>query len=90
MVLAKTFAGFSEDPTTKTGCVAVRQDRLIAHGTNGLPVGIALNEYRKKDRDTRLRLTLDGEAALLANAARDGICLAGATVYCWNLKPASR
>ena len=85
MALARVFAGHSADPTTKVGCIAVRQDRLIAHACNGLPRGIHPSELRRKDRDERLRLTIDAETALIARAARDGICLAGTTIYSWPL-----
>ena len=80
---ARMFAGWSKDPSTKVGAVAVRDRRILVQGYNGLPSGLTDSDTRLKNRDTRLSMTVHAEMNCIAFAARIGVCLAGATMYIW-------
>ncbi len=86
---AQLVASWSKDPSTKVGAIAVRDRRMLAQGFNGLPVGITDSDTRLNDRDTRLQMTIHAEMNCVAFAARNGVCLAGATMYIWPLMTCS-
>jgi dCMP deaminase len=83
--LARQIAGFSKDPSTKVGAVAVRERRILATGYNGLPQHVADSPERLDRREVRLAMTVHAEANLIAHAARHGACLAGSSIYIWPL-----
>lgn len=85
--LAKHISGWSLDPSTKVGAVAVKDRRVLATGYNGLPRGIADLPGRINDRDEKYLRTVHAEANIVAQAARFGIDLFGATVYVWPFLP---
>jgi dCMP deaminase len=89
LVLASHIAGWSKDPSTKVGAVAVRDRRILATGYNGLPSGVTDSDSRLKDRDTRLALTTHAEQNCVAYAARNGVCLTGSTMYVFPLMTCS-
>tara|TARA_Y100001970_G_scaffold280886_1_gene390618 strand:- start:3783 stop:4280 length:498 start_codon:yes stop_codon:yes gene_type:complete len=89
LVIASNIAGWSKDPSTKVGAVAVRDRRILAQGFNGLPVGITDTDARLKNRDTRLSMTVHAEMNCVAFAAKSGVCLAGSTMYIWPLMTCS-
>ncbi|MBG46157.1 MAG: CMP deaminase [Euryarchaeota archaeon] len=90
LVAARMFAGWSKDPSTKVGAVAVRDRRILCQGYNGLPQGITDSDARLKNRDTRLSMTVHAEMNCISYAARNGVCLAGATMYVWPLMTCSQ
>ena len=90
LVLASNIAGWSKDPSTKVGAIAVRDKRILAQGFNGLPVGITDSDTRLNDRELRLSMTVHAEMNCVAFAARNGVCLAGATMYVWPLMTCSQ
>ena len=90
LVLASHIAGWSKDPSTKVGAVAVRDRRILAQGFNGLPVGITDTNARLTDRDTRLSMTVHAEMNCVAFAAKSGVSLTGATMYVWPLMTCSQ
>ena len=87
---ARMFAGWSKDPSTKVGAVAVRDRRILVEGYNGLPRGLTDSDSRLKNRETRLAMTVHAEMNCVAFAARNGVCLAGATMYVWPLMTCSQ
>lgn len=89
LALARQIAGFSKDPSTQVGALAVRERRILATGYNGFPAGVRDSEDRLQDRERRLAMTVHAEQNLIAYAARHGVCLAGCTVYVWPLTPCS-
>lgn len=89
LYVASVFAGFSKDPSTKVGAVAVRDRRILATGYNGFPQGVRDTPDRLRNRDTRLAMTIHAEMNLVAFAARNGVCLAGAEVFVWPLMTCS-
>jgi dCMP deaminase len=87
--LAKHISDWSKDPSTKVGAVAVRDRRVLATGYNGFPRGIADLPGRLLDRKQKLLRTVHAEANIIAQCARYGISLEGATVYIWPFLPCS-
>ncbi len=79
--MASLVSTWSRDPSTQVGAVAVRDRRILATGYNGLPAGVADTPERLDNRELKLLLTSHAETNLLTYAARDGVSLAGSTVY---------
>ena len=90
LVIASHVAGWSKDPSTKVGAVAVRNRRILATGYNGLPAGVDDTDSRLANRETRLKMTTHAEMNCVAYAARSGVCLTGATMYVWPLMTCSQ
>lgn len=90
LVIASHVAGWSKDPSTKVGALAVRDRRILATGFNGFPVGVNDSETRLSNRELRLSMTTHAEMNCIAYAARNGVCLAGATMYVWPLMTCSQ
>jgi dCMP deaminase len=88
--LARTIAGWSKDPSTKVGALAVRERRILASGYNGIPMHVNDDVTRLSNRDLRLQMTVHAEANLVCYAARHGVCLNGATAYVWPLMTCSQ
>lgn len=76
---AQHYATQSKDPSTKVGCVIVRQNRTLASaGVNGFPRGIADLPHRLNDRELKNSLVIHAELNALHSALED---LTGATLY---------
>lgn len=90
LVIASHIAGWSKDPSTKVGALAVRNRRILATGYNGLPAHVADSQERLQDRNMRLQMTVHAEANCIAYAARHGVSLAGSTFYVWPLMTCSQ
>lgn len=88
--LARLIAGWSKDPSTKVGAVAVRERRILASGYNGLPVHVGDDPSRLENRELRLAMIVHAEANVIAYAARHGVCLQGAAVYVFPLMTCSQ
>lgn len=88
MDLAKHIAGWSRDPSTKVGAVAVdSRKRLVASGFNGLSRRVEDSQERLHNRTTRYSLTVHAEINMLISAERS---LRGCTVYLWPMPPCSQ
>jgi dCMP deaminase len=79
--IAKDVANHSKDPSTKVGCVLVRDRQIISFGYNGFPRGIADTEQRLNDRPTKYQHVVHAEANAFLNAARKGVSTLGTTAY---------
>lgn len=80
--LAKTISGWSKDPSTKVGAVAVgSKGQILAQGYNGFPRGIADTTERLTNRDAKYKLVVHGEMNCIYNAALNGTSLDGADMY---------
>lgn len=90
LVIASHIAGWSKDPSTKVGALAIRHRRILATGYNGLPTHVADLDERLQNRELRLRMTVHAEANCIAYAARHGVSLAGASFYVWPLMTCSQ
>lgn len=78
---ARDVASWSKDPSTKVGCVAVKNRRPVAQGYNGFPEGVRDTRKRLKDRELKYKLTVHAEQNAVYNAAKEGVSLAGATLF---------
>ena len=87
--LAKHVSDWSRDPSTKVGAVAVKDRRVLATAFNGLPRGVADLPGRLNNREEKYLRTVHAEANIVAQAARFGIDLFGASVYVWPFLPCS-
>ena len=83
--VAKTYAGFSKDPSTKTGAVIVDQNRrIVAAGFNGIPAKIEDTDERLNNREVKYKLILHAEINAILNSTQD---LTGCTVFVYPLPP---
>lgn len=82
MRLALAVASRSKDPSTQVGAVIVGQENdILATGYNGFAPGVRETEERW-ERPTKYPLVIHAEMNAIARAARRGVALAGATLYC--------
>tara|TARA_R110000803_G_scaffold53449_2_gene109699 strand:+ start:2489 stop:2947 length:459 start_codon:yes stop_codon:yes gene_type:complete len=84
--LAQQVAGWSKDPSTRVGAIAVNSiGSVVAQGYNGFPRGIEDTELRYNDRELKYRYVVHAEMNCIFNAAWNGSSLDGCTLYVWPL-----
>lgn len=84
--LAKHIAGWSKDPSTKCGAVAVgRHGQILSQGYNGFPRGVADTSNRLHDRSQKYKFTIHAEMNCIFNASLTGVSLDGASLYVYGL-----
>jgi dCMP deaminase len=81
--LAEMVASWSKDPSTKVGCVLVKNRKVVATGFNGFPPGI-VDDERLHDRGTKYELIIHAEQNAILQAGRDAY---GSTAYIHPLPP---
>lgn len=82
MSLAREIAGWSKDPATKVGCLAVGGGRrFLSAGYNGFPRGVADSAAGRYDRPVKYLFTEHAERNAIYNAARNGVDLYNSTMY---------
>ena len=87
---ADAAASLSKDPSTKVGAVVVNDDGVILSvGWNGFPRGVDDDPTRYADRPTKHALVSHAEQNAIAQAARTGHPLKGATIILSGLYPCS-
>jgi dCMP deaminase len=87
--LAHEVSTWSIDPSTKVGCVLVKNKRVISTGYNGFPKNISDSFDRLMDREQKYEITVHAEVNAVTTAALHGVSTDGATAYVtWN--PCSR
>ena len=79
--LAKLISTWSKDPSTKTGCVIVSNNRVISVGFNGFPDKVEDAPHHYEDRNRKLMLIEHCERNSIYSAARNGVKLVGSTMY---------
>ena len=80
--LAEEVAGWSKDPSTKIGAIAVgAKGQVLSQGYNGFPRGIDDHVDLYKDRETKYKYVVHAEMNVIYNATYHGICLEGSTLY---------
>lgn len=81
--LAKHFATWSKDPSTKVGCVVVDEAsrRVLSHGYNGFPQGVEDLTDRYQERAQKYRYVVHADQNAIYTASRLGVSLVGATMY---------
>ena len=81
--LAELIAGWSKDPSTKTGAVVVGPDKEIrATGYNGLVRGVDDNVSERMERPTKYDFFEHAERNAIYNACLTGTSLRGCTIFC--------
>lgn len=80
--MAEHIAGWSKDPSSKIGAVAVGDRRqILATGYNGFPRGIKDYQDRLETRETKYKFMVHGEMNCIYNATLNGVSLNGADLY---------
>jgi dCMP deaminase len=87
--LAKEVASWSIDPSTKVGCVLVRDRRVVSTGYNGFPRNISDDFDRLMDREKKYEITVHAEVNAVTTAALHGVSTAGCNAYV-TFSPCSR
>jgi dCMP deaminase len=87
--LAHEVAKWSKDPSTKVGCILVKDKKVVSMGYNGFPAGISDDLTRLEDRATKYEMTVHAEVNAVTNAALHGVSTAGSTAYI-TFSPCSR
>jgi dCMP deaminase len=87
--LAKEVSTWSVDPSTKVGCVLVKNKRVISTGYNGFPKNISDNFDRLMDREKKYEITVHAEVNAVTTAALHGVSTEGSTAYV-SFSPCSR
>ena len=81
MRIADEVQSWSKDPSTKCGCVIVRDRRILSTGYNGLPANLSDSLTRYQDREYKLATIIHAEKNAIFNAAKNGSNTEGSTAY---------
>lgn len=87
--LAHEVADWSKDPSTKVGCVLVKDKKVLSLGYNGFPKGISDSFDRLMNREQKYEMTVHAEVNAITTAALHGVSTDGATAYI-TFNPCSR
>jgi dCMP deaminase len=88
--VAQALASLSKDPSTKVGAMAFdAKGNVLSVGFNGFPRGVEDTKERYENRAEKLRLVSHAEANVIAQAARVGAKLEGASLLVTALYPCS-
>jgi dCMP deaminase len=87
--LAQEVSSWSIDPSTKVGCVLVKNKRVISTGYNGFPKNISDSFDRLMDREQKYEITVHAEVNAVTTAALHGVNTEGCFAYLTML-PCSR
>lgn len=80
--MAELVSGWSKDPSSKIGAVAVGDyGQILSTGYNGFPRRIEDDESRLANRETKLKYVVHAEMNLIYNASLNGVSLNGCSVY---------
>jgi dCMP deaminase len=87
MLAAVFYSMFSKDESTQVGAVIIDPDSKteLSAGWNGLPRGVDDNVSERHERPEKYMWFVHAEENAIANAARNGIRLAGSTLYVTHL-----
>ena len=88
ITLAEELSNNAIDPSIKVGCVLVKNDELISEGWNRIADGVEEIEARCTNSPAKFFWVEHAERIAVFNAARNGVCTAGATAYV-NVSPCS-
>lgn len=81
MKLALEVSSWSKDPSTKVGCVLVRDKKVLSMGYNGLPKNLNDDSGILYDREKKYEITVHAEINAVTNAALHGISTEGSSAY---------
>ena len=84
--LAQHIAGWSKDPSTGVGAVAIgNKGQVLAQGYNGFPRGVLDSDARLKDKNVKYRYVVHAEMNCIYNAGYNGASLDGSTLFVYGL-----
>ena len=87
--LAQEVSTWSLDPSTKVGCVLVKNKRVVSTGYNGFPKNISDSFDRLLDREHKYEITVHAEVNAVTTAALHGVSTEGCAAYV-TFSPCSR
>ena len=87
--LAQEVSTWSLDPSTKVGCVLVKNKRVVSTGYNGFPKNISDSFDRLLDREHKYEIIVHAEVNAVTTAALHGVSTEGCTAYV-TFSPCSR
>lgn len=87
--LAQEVSSWSIDPSTKVGCVLVKNKRVVSTGYNGFPKNISDSFDRLMDREQKYEITVHAEVNAVTTAALHGVSTEGCFAYL-TFSPCSR
>lgn len=87
--LAKEVSTWSIDPSTKVGCILVKNKKVISTGYNGFPKNVSDDFDRLLDREKKYEITVHAEVNAVTTAALHGVSTEGSTAYV-SFSPCSR
>ena len=79
--VAQEVQSWSKDPSTKCGCVLVKDRRILSTGYNGLPASLSDSLERYQNREFKLAAIIHAEKNALFNAAKNGTNTDSSTAY---------
>jgi dCMP deaminase len=79
--IANEVQSWSKDPSTKCGCVLVKDRRILSTGYNGLPANLSDSLTRYQDREYKLATIIHAEKNAIFNAAKNGSTTERSTAY---------
>lgn len=79
--ICSTIAKMSKDPNTQVGCIIVKDGRILSSGYNGYIAG-ANDEALPSTSPEKAPYFIHAELNAVLNAAKEGISLSGAEIYC--------
>lgn len=82
---AEDVSTWSKDPSTRVGCVAVKNRRTVSEGYNGFPEGVDDSPERYECKELKYKLVVHAELNTVYNAAQEGVSLRGADVFIYGL-----
>jgi dCMP deaminase len=89
MRLALEVASWSKDPSTKVGCVLVKDKKVVSTGYNGFPKNLSDNLERLVNREEKYEITVHAEVNAVTTAALHGVSTEGCSAYV-TFNPCSR
>lgn len=88
LAIAEAYAAMSKDPSTKVGALIIDQDcNVLSEGFNGFPRGVFDSSARYQDRPTKYKFIAHAELNAIAQAARKGVKVLGASLIVTALYP---
>jgi dCMP deaminase len=87
--LAHEVSTWSIDPSTKVGCVLVKNKRVVSTGYNGFPKNISDSFDRLMDREQKYEITVHAETNAVTTAALHGVSTDECVAYV-TFSPCSR
>lgn len=88
LAVSQVIAGWSKDPSTKVGAIAVSVDRrILAQGYNGFPSGSRDLIANYENREVKYQMIVHAEANIIYNACRHQSGLHSSTVFVYGTYP---